>query len=119
MTNAPKPIPTYLLVLVALLQNVYAFAIGSWKTHERRRERCLTGSATWIEYEGHSVVRTVWNGWASLAWNFSIKNHSTAGGSSQAGPGPTSLRIGAALSSHFPTMAGKHGKSTGWISTHG
>ena len=44
----------------------FDFEIGTWKTHLRRRLHPLTGSATWVEYEGTTVVRPVWNGRANL-----------------------------------------------------
>ena len=44
----------------------FDFEIGTWKTHLRRRLRPLTGSTTWVEYEGTTVVRRVWNGRANL-----------------------------------------------------
>ena len=44
----------------------FDFEIGSWKTHLRRLLRPLTGSTTWVTYEGTSVVRKVWNGQANL-----------------------------------------------------
>jgi hypothetical protein len=44
----------------------FDFEIGNWKTHLSRRLRPLTGSTTWVEYEGTSVVRKVWNGRANL-----------------------------------------------------
>ena len=44
----------------------FDFEIGSWKTHLKRRLRPLTGSNTWVEYEGTSVVRKVWGGRANL-----------------------------------------------------
>jgi hypothetical protein len=40
--------------------------IGSWKTHLSRLKSPLTGSTTWVEYEGTSVVRKVWDGRANL-----------------------------------------------------
>src|SRR5437667_6960493 len=43
------------------------FEIGTWKTHLRRLLHPLTGSTTWVEYEGTTVVRKVWNGRANLA----------------------------------------------------
>jgi hypothetical protein len=42
------------------------FNIGTWKTHIKRLVHPLTGSTTWVEYDGVSVVRPVWNGRASL-----------------------------------------------------
>jgi hypothetical protein len=47
-------------------QHDFDFEIGSWKTHLRRLLRPLTGSTTWVEYEGTTVVRKVWNGRANL-----------------------------------------------------
>lgn len=44
----------------------FDWEIGTWKTHLRRLLRPLTGSTTWVEYEGTSVVRKVWNGRANL-----------------------------------------------------
>jgi len=44
----------------------FDFEIGTWKTHLRRLLRPLTGSTTWVEYEGTTVVRKVWNGRANL-----------------------------------------------------
>jgi hypothetical protein len=47
-------------------QHDFDFEIGTWKTHLKRRLRPLTGSNTWVEYEGTSVVRKVLNGKANL-----------------------------------------------------
>jgi hypothetical protein len=47
-------------------QRDFDFQIGTWKTHLKRRLKPLTGSDTWVEYEGTSVVRKVWNGRANL-----------------------------------------------------
>jgi hypothetical protein len=47
-------------------QRDFDWEIGTWKTHLRRLQRPLTGSTTWVEYEGTSVVRKVWNGRANL-----------------------------------------------------
>jgi len=48
-------------------QHDFDFDIGRWKTHLRRLIHPLTGSTTWVEYEGTTVVRKVWNGRANLA----------------------------------------------------
>lgn len=88
--NAPKHLQTCLLLcsLVVAWQPIHGFAqsnsdaartnlqrdgqhdfdfnIGTWKTHVSRLLHPLTGSTTWVEYEGTSVVRKVWNGRASL-----------------------------------------------------
>lgn len=47
-------------------QHDFDFEIGSWKTHLARLLHPLTGSTTWVEYEGTTVVRKVWNGRANL-----------------------------------------------------
>jgi hypothetical protein len=47
-------------------QHDFDFEIGTWKTHLRRLVHPLTGSSTWAEYEGITVVRKVWNGRANL-----------------------------------------------------
>ena len=47
-------------------QRDFDFEIGTWKTHLSRRLHPLTGSTTWVEYTGTSVVRRVWNGRANL-----------------------------------------------------
>ncbi len=44
----------------------FDFEIGTWKTHLRRLLKPLTGSTTWVEYKGVTVVRKVWNGRANL-----------------------------------------------------
>lgn len=47
-------------------QHDFDFEIGTWKTHLKRLLHPLTGSNTWVEYEGTTVVRRVWNGKANL-----------------------------------------------------
>ncbi len=42
------------------------FNLGTWKTHVSRLAHPLSGSKEWVEYDGMSVVRPVWNGRASL-----------------------------------------------------
>jgi hypothetical protein len=91
--NVPKLLRTYLLlcsVVVALQprqglaqsdtsraspqhtpaerdgQHDFDFEIGAWKAHISRLQHPLTGSTTWVEYDGTSVVRKVWNGRADL-----------------------------------------------------
>jgi hypothetical protein len=44
----------------------FDFEIGTWKTHLRRLLNPLTGSTTWVEYDGTTVVRKVWQGRANL-----------------------------------------------------
>lgn len=47
-------------------QRAFDFEIGTWKTHLKRLVRPLTGSTTWVEYQGTTVVRKVWDGRANL-----------------------------------------------------
>ncbi len=47
-------------------QHDFDFEIGTWKTHLKRLQNPLTGSNTWVEYEGTTVVRKVWDGRANL-----------------------------------------------------
>ena len=47
-------------------QHDFDFEIGDWKTHLSRLVHPLTGSKTWVEYDGTSVVRKIWGGRANL-----------------------------------------------------
>lgn len=47
-------------------QRDFDFEFGAWKAHISRRLKPLTGSTTWVEYDGTSVVRKVWDGRANL-----------------------------------------------------
>ena len=47
-------------------QHDFDFEIGTWKTHLSRLLHPLTGSTTWVQYDGTTVVRKVWNGRANL-----------------------------------------------------
>lgn len=47
-------------------QKDFDFEIGVWKTKLRRLVKPLTGSTTWVDYEGTTTVTKVWNGKANL-----------------------------------------------------
>lgn len=47
-------------------QHDFDFEIGTWNTHLKRLQHPLTGSTAWVEYNGTSVVRKVWDGRANL-----------------------------------------------------
>jgi hypothetical protein len=47
-------------------QRDFDFEIGKWKTHLKRLQHPLSGSSTWLEYEGTTVVTKVWKGNANL-----------------------------------------------------
>ena len=44
----------------------FDFEIGNWQTHIKRLQHPLTGSATWSEYDGTSVVSKIWGGKANM-----------------------------------------------------
>jgi len=43
-------------------QHDFDFELGSWKIHLKRRLNPLTGSDKWVEFDGTSVTRKVWDG---------------------------------------------------------
>jgi hypothetical protein len=47
-------------------QHDFDFELGSWKIHLKRLEHPLTGSNKWVEFDGTSVTRKVWDGRAQL-----------------------------------------------------
>src|SRR6201993_733494 len=47
-------------------QHDFDFEIGSWKAHLRRLEHPLTGSKTWVEFDGIFVAHKVWDGRAII-----------------------------------------------------
>jgi hypothetical protein len=47
-------------------QHDFDWDIGHWQVHMRRLLHPLTGSTTWVEYEGTDVVQKVWDGRANL-----------------------------------------------------
>jgi len=48
-------------------QHDFDFDIGTWKTHSSRLLHPLTGSTTWADMDGITVVKKVWGGRANLA----------------------------------------------------
>jgi hypothetical protein len=72
--NSPQTLLACILVAFPALhgsalrdgQRDFDFEIGTWKTHLSRLEHPLTGSKTWVEYDGTSVVRKVWSGRANI-----------------------------------------------------
>ena len=47
-------------------QHDFDFELGSWKIHLSRLQDRLAGSTTWVEFDGTSVTRKVWDGRANL-----------------------------------------------------
>src|SRR5260370_18094988 len=48
-------------------QNDFDFDFGTWKTHSSRLLHPLTGSTSWADMDGVTVVEKVWDGRANLA----------------------------------------------------
>jgi hypothetical protein len=47
-------------------QHDFDFEIGTWRSHGSRRLHPLTGSTTWVDFDGITIVRKIWNGEANL-----------------------------------------------------
>lgn len=47
-------------------QHDFDFEFGTWRTHLKRLVHPLTGSTTWVECDGTTVVRKVWGGKANI-----------------------------------------------------
>ena len=47
-------------------QHDFDFELGSWKIHLKRRLNPMTGSDKWVEFDGTSVTRKVWDGRAQI-----------------------------------------------------
>jgi hypothetical protein len=43
-------------------QHDFDFELGTWKIHLKRLDRRLVGSTNWVEFDGTSVTRKVWDG---------------------------------------------------------
>ena len=53
----------------------FDFEFGAWHTHVRLLTHPLTGSHTWVQYDGTTLVRKVWNGAANLV-ELDVRNES-------------------------------------------
>src|SRR5215470_11105366 len=47
-------------------QHDFDFELGSWHIHLKRLSNPMTGSNTWVEFDGTSVTRKVWDGRAQI-----------------------------------------------------
>ena len=47
-------------------QHDFDFELGTWKIHLKKLMHPLTGSTTWVEFDGSSVTRRVWDGRSQL-----------------------------------------------------
>jgi hypothetical protein len=57
--TAPQPLPDG--------RHDFDFEIGTWTTHLKRLDRPLSGSSTWLEYNGSTSVSGILNGRSNLA----------------------------------------------------
>ncbi|HEV7386772.1 MAG TPA: hypothetical protein VGN89_17945 [Phenylobacterium sp.] len=79
-----RPLQTLILAILGLLAALSAapagataaprdgshdfdFTFGTWTEHSRRLLHPLTGSRTWVEWDGRTVVRKIWGGRANMA----------------------------------------------------
>lgn len=60
------PTPTVAVAPLQDGQRDFDFEIGTWRTHLVRRLHPLTGSTTWVTYDGTTTVRPVWDGAANI-----------------------------------------------------
>jgi len=47
-------------------QHDFDFELGTWKIHLKRLQNPLAGSNSWVEFDGTSVTRKVWDGRSQL-----------------------------------------------------
>jgi hypothetical protein len=47
-------------------QHDFDFELGAWKIHLKRLQHPLTGSTSWVEFDGTSVTRKVWEGCSQI-----------------------------------------------------
>ncbi len=47
-------------------QRDFDFELGTWNIHLKKLQNPLTGSTTWVEFDGTSVTRKVWDGRAQI-----------------------------------------------------
>ena len=49
--------------------NAFDFLVGTWKVHHRRLKRRLAGDESWVEFGGHSCMRTILGGLGNIDEN--------------------------------------------------
>jgi hypothetical protein len=59
-SNTPRP------AAVRDGQHDFDFEVGSWKIHLKRLVKPLTHSNSWVEFDGTSVTRRLWDGKANI-----------------------------------------------------
>jgi hypothetical protein len=56
-------------------EHEFDFDFGTWETHSSRLLHPLTGSKDWVDFDGYTTVRKVWNGRANIA-EYKLNGHS-------------------------------------------
>jgi hypothetical protein len=64
--DAARPAPDSAIVVPQGDPRDFDFEFGAWTVHIRRLLHPLTGSTSWVDMDGSSVVRRVWQGRANL-----------------------------------------------------
>jgi hypothetical protein len=54
--------PTHAIAQDSTGQHDFDFEQGHWHIHLKQRQHPLTGSNTWVEFDGTSTTRPIWNG---------------------------------------------------------
>jgi hypothetical protein len=62
----PKAAPTPAMTPLHDGQHDFDFLLGKWKFHLKRLQNPLTGSKSWIEFDGVGTCRPIWNGKALI-----------------------------------------------------
>lgn len=68
LVAAPEPAPKVTPAMAPLRdgQHDFDFLLGKWKYHLKRLQNPLTGSTSWIEFDGAGNCRPIWNGNAQI-----------------------------------------------------
>jgi hypothetical protein len=65
LVAALVPSPLAAQAVAPAVNHDFDFEFGAWKTHLRRLVHPLSGSTTWVDYSGTSVVYKIWGGRAN------------------------------------------------------
>ena len=64
--SEPKAAPTPAMTPLHDGHRDFAFLLGKWKYRLKRLQNPLTGSNSWIEFDGVGTCREIWNGSAQI-----------------------------------------------------
>jgi len=89
----------------------FDFELGTWKIHLKRLLHPLTGSKTWIEFDGTSVTRKVWDGRAQIE---EFETDSSTGAHRGLDAAPVQFAISSVESLLGEQQRWRDGSSTNW-----